>query len=60
MPEYAIARDHVRAALTVDRIGDAIVVLARGGTIPIGVTEGPRTRLVDGSVARNRRASGGP
>ena len=43
MPEYAIAHDHVRAALTVDRIGDAIVVLARGGTVPIGVTEEPRT-----------------
>jgi len=43
MPEYAIAHDHVRAALTVDGIGDAIVVLARGGTVPIGMTEEPRT-----------------
>jgi two-component system chemotaxis response regulator CheB len=39
MPEYAIAHDHVRAALTVDQIGDALVVLARGGEVPIGATE---------------------
>jgi two-component system, chemotaxis family, protein-glutamate methylesterase/glutaminase len=30
MPEYAIAHDHVCAALTVDEIGDALVLLARG------------------------------
>lgn len=41
MPEYAIAHDHVRAALTVDEIGDALVVLARGGAVPIGATEAP-------------------
>jgi len=34
MPEYAIAHDHVRAALTVDEIGDALVLLARGGSVP--------------------------
>jgi two-component system chemotaxis response regulator CheB len=42
MPEYAIAHDHVRAALTVDEIGDALVLLARGSTIPIGVAAVPR------------------
>jgi two-component system chemotaxis response regulator CheB len=36
MPEYAIAHDHVRAALTVDAIGDALVLLARGETVPLG------------------------
>jgi two-component system chemotaxis response regulator CheB len=39
MPEYAIAHDHVRAALTVDEIGDALVLLARGGAVPIRVSE---------------------
>jgi two-component system chemotaxis response regulator CheB len=33
MPEYAIAHDHVRAALTVDAIGDALVLLATGGSV---------------------------
>lgn len=42
MPEYAIAHDHVRAALTVDEIGDALVLLARGGAVPIGATEAPK------------------
>ena len=42
MPEYAIAHDHVRAALTLDEISDALVVLARGGTVPVGATEAPR------------------
>jgi two-component system chemotaxis response regulator CheB len=36
MPEYAIAHDHVRAALTVDEIADALAVLARGGSFPTG------------------------
>jgi two-component system chemotaxis response regulator CheB len=36
MPEYAIAHDHVRAALTVEKIADALVVLAGGGAFPIG------------------------
>jgi two-component system chemotaxis response regulator CheB len=36
MPEYAIAHDHVRAALTVNEIADALVVLARGGSFPTG------------------------
>jgi two-component system chemotaxis response regulator CheB len=35
MPEYAIAHDHVRAALTVDEIGDALVLLARGSSVPV-------------------------
>ncbi len=42
MPEYAIAHDHVRAMLTVDEIGDALVLLARGGAVPIGDPERPR------------------
>jgi len=33
MPEYALARDHVRAALTVDEIGDVLVQLARGAVV---------------------------
>ena len=37
MPEYAIAHDHVRAALTVDQIGDALVLLARGSSVPVDV-----------------------
>jgi chemotaxis response regulator CheB len=36
MPEYAIAHDHVRAALKVNEIADALVVLALGGTFPTG------------------------
>ena len=36
MPEYAIAHDHVRAALPVDAIGDALVVLARGDQVALG------------------------
>jgi hypothetical protein len=35
IPEYAIAHDHVRAALTVDEIGDALVLLARGGSVSV-------------------------
>ncbi len=34
MPEYAIAHDHVQAAFTVDQIGDALVLLARGIAVP--------------------------
>jgi two-component system chemotaxis response regulator CheB len=39
MPLYAIAHDHVRAALTVDEIGDALVLLARGGSVSVGASE---------------------
>jgi two-component system, chemotaxis family, protein-glutamate methylesterase/glutaminase len=39
MPEYAIAHDHVRAALTVDEIGDALALLARGGSVSVGAPE---------------------
>ena len=39
MPEYAIAHDHVIAALTVDEIGDALVLLARGCAVPIGAKD---------------------
>jgi two-component system chemotaxis response regulator CheB len=39
MPEYAIAHDHVRAALTIDEIGDALVLLARGCPVPIDAAE---------------------
>jgi two-component system chemotaxis response regulator CheB len=41
MPDYAIAHDHVRAALTVDEIGDALVLLARGGVVPMGAEDLP-------------------
>ena len=43
MPEYAIAHDHVRAALTIDDLGDALVLLARGCAVPIEATEVPKT-----------------
>jgi two-component system chemotaxis response regulator CheB len=39
MPEYAIAHDHVRAALTVDEIGDALILLARGRVVAIAAGE---------------------
>jgi two-component system chemotaxis response regulator CheB len=39
MPEYAIAHDHVRAALTVDEIGDALALLARGRAVEIDIEE---------------------
>ncbi|MDL2717574.1 MAG: chemotaxis protein CheB [Acidobacteriota bacterium] len=42
MPEYAIAHDHVRAMLTVDEISDALLLLARGGAVPIGAAEAPK------------------
>ena len=37
MPEYAIAHDHdhVRASLTVEEIGDALVLLAHGRSVPL-------------------------
>jgi two-component system chemotaxis response regulator CheB len=38
MPEYAIAHDHVRAALPIDEIGDALVLLARGAAVSIAAT----------------------
>jgi two-component system, chemotaxis family, protein-glutamate methylesterase/glutaminase len=43
MPKYAIAHDHVRAELTVDEIGDALVLLARGGEVPRGAGDALRT-----------------
>ena len=33
MPAYAIAHDHVRAALTIEEIGDALLLLAQGRTV---------------------------
>jgi two-component system chemotaxis response regulator CheB len=39
MPEYAIAHDHVRAALTADEIGDALALLARGRAVEIDAGE---------------------
>ena len=41
MPEYAIAHGDVRAVLTIHEIGDALVLLARGGTVPVGIAEAP-------------------
>jgi len=39
MPEYAIAHDHVRAALSVDEIGDALALLALGREVSVETTE---------------------
>ena len=44
MPEYAIAHDHVRAALVVHEIGNALAVLARGGEVQLTTTHAPGTR----------------
>lgn len=41
MPRYAIAHDHVRAVLTVEDLGDALVELARGGSVSIDASEAP-------------------
>jgi two-component system chemotaxis response regulator CheB len=41
MPEYAIAHDHVGAALTIDKIGDALLSLSRGEDVPIDAAETP-------------------
>ncbi len=41
MPQYAIAHDHVRAELTVDEIGDALVLLAGGRDVPLGAGDAP-------------------
>jgi len=38
MPEYALAHDHVSAALAVDEIGDALVLLARGREVTVDLT----------------------
>jgi two-component system, chemotaxis family, protein-glutamate methylesterase/glutaminase len=43
MPEYAIAHDHVRASLTATEIGDALLLLARAGAVPVRATEARRT-----------------
>jgi chemotaxis response regulator CheB len=37
MPEYAIAHDHVRAALTIEEIGDALLLLAQGRAVTVDV-----------------------
>jgi two-component system, chemotaxis family, protein-glutamate methylesterase/glutaminase len=47
MPEYAIAHDHVRAALTVDEIGDALVLLVHGGTVPLSSASSSRSPAAD-------------
>ena len=39
MPKYAIAHDHVAAALTVEEIGDGLVCLARGQVLEIDAAE---------------------
>jgi hypothetical protein len=53
MPEYAIAHAHVRAALTVDKIGDALALFALGRAVGIDVGEriGQRDRDVAPSDA---------
>ena len=35
MPAYAVAHDHVRAALSIEEIGDALVLLTGGDAVPI-------------------------
>jgi two-component system, chemotaxis family, protein-glutamate methylesterase/glutaminase len=45
MPEYAIARAHVCAALTVDKIGDALVLLTRGSAVAIADEDIPHRRI---------------
>jgi two-component system, chemotaxis family, protein-glutamate methylesterase/glutaminase len=35
MPEYAIAHDHVRAALTIEELGSALLLLARGRVVSL-------------------------
>jgi two-component system chemotaxis response regulator CheB len=35
MPEHAIVHDHVDAVLSMDRIGDALVLLARGSVVSV-------------------------
>lgn len=41
MPTYAIAHDHVLAALGIDEIGDALAQLARGEVVGISAAEAP-------------------
>jgi len=52
MPEYAIAHDHVRAALTVDEIGDALVLLAQGRAVAIDAGEQIEPREHPGITAQ--------
>ena len=47
MPEYAIAHDHVRAVLTVEEIGDALVQLVLGRAVPIGAKDLNPSVIVD-------------
>lgn len=44
MPTYAIAHDHVLAALGVDEIGDALAQLARGEVVGISAAEAAAAR----------------
>jgi two-component system, chemotaxis family, protein-glutamate methylesterase/glutaminase len=55
MPEYAIAHDHVRAALSVDEIGDALALLARGQAVPVDAAEQiePRLDSLPGKLSAN-------
>jgi two-component system chemotaxis response regulator CheB len=41
MPKYAIAHDHVGAALEVAEIGDALALLARGDAVQVGTSNAP-------------------
>ena len=41
MPAFAIAHDHVRAALTIDELGKAIVLLVRGEAVAVSDAEAP-------------------
>jgi two-component system, chemotaxis family, protein-glutamate methylesterase/glutaminase len=41
MPAFAIAHDHVRAALSVDELGDALLLLVRGDPVAVSDAEAP-------------------
>ncbi len=51
MPEYAIAHDHVRAALSVDEIGDALALLALGRDVAVEATEQIEPRSASSTTA---------
>lgn len=62
MPEYAIAHDHVRAALVVEEIGNALVLLARGAEVSLATRahEPPVRRRAPMTINRAIRRPGAP
>jgi len=51
MPAFAIKHDHVRAALSVDELGAALVLLVRGEPVAISDTEAPSSAKHDPTSA---------